>query len=326
MMSYWTPEMEYERRTDYKAHDYDSEDYKHYVLGQHGVPTYSIFDRVRFKQEDYEVHLETLNQHMFEATRRFDPNPEEYQETPPYHINEVFTCPEVPIEGGVRARVGLGYDVGYSPDPAVFFIMYQDPKTGLWRNLSRYVLQRVEYALQREALVFLDSVYNFDFIGIDMGGPGKPQYQDLSGELNQYKEHNFKDRIFPVEFGSFVAVAKTLEIDSSGNKVEVIKKANMKAVAVETTSRWVHEHRFSFSSDDDDLMSELERTKFTRSQSGEPVYRTTDDHQFAAMMCAILAYEANFGVPLITKKEEVKPRLISAKFLNSEEGVFYGSN
>jgi hypothetical protein len=169
-------------------------------------------------------------------------------------------------------------------------------------------MQRVEYALQREVLTWLDRIYQFDFIGIDMGGPGKVQYQDLAGDLTQYEKYNYLQRLYPVEFGSFMTVA----VDEEGNE----KKEQMKKHSVETLSRWVQQDRsFIFSKDDDNLMSELERTKFRRTVTGEPVYFTDDDHQMAAMMCAIMAYENTYGVPVVKLKEDIQIKLVSAKWL-----------
>jgi len=314
IMSWWTPEMEMKKRREYHAVQEDSEDYKHYVLGQHGVPTFSVFDRVRMLREDFETERLVLTQHMLDGTKRPD-----LDGTVRYHINEVLLCPPLPMEFGQTPRVGLGYDVGYSPDPAVFFVMYEDIKTGKWRCLVRYVLQRIEYALQREALAYLDRVYNFSFMGIDMGGPGKVQYQDLAGDYSDFPEHKFMDRLYPVEFGGFMLVAAQ---DSEGEFVE--KKDNVKRVAVETVSRWVHEHRFAFSSEDNNLMEELERTKFTRTNSGEPIYRTEDDHQFAAMMCAVMAYEHKYGPPINLNRPEPVKKLIAARWLDSVSGKLLG--
>lgn len=306
-MSWWTPEVEYERRKEYKALQEDSEDYKHYVLGQHGAPTYAVFDRLRFSQEPSEVTLSIITQKMFDTSQK--PDEKGVME---YHLEEVITpTPPLPLVNGIKPKVGIGYDVGYNPDPAVFFVMYQGAD-GRWRNLARYVLQRVEYALQRMSFAYLDSIYNFDFLGIDMGGPGKVQYQDLAGQLTEYSDFHYSERLYPMEFGSYIVVAAK---DEKGEMIE--KKDQAKRVAVETTSRWVHEGKFVFAKDDDNLMSELERTKFTRTITGEPVYRTEDDHQFAAMMCAIMAYEHKFGPPIIIKNEYV-PKLISAKWLNTE--------
>lgn len=307
-MSWWSPELEYKRRREYGAVQEDSEDYKHYVLGQHGVPTYAVFDRARFRKEPYEVTRIVLTQAMFESTRRISPNGLES-----YNIHEVVVCPPIPTKLGIKAKVGVGYDVGYSPDPAVFFVMYQDLDTGFWRNLLRVVLQRVEYSLQRETLLWLDTAYNFDFIGIDMGGPGKVVYQELTTDLAEevYKQRQFAKRIYPVEFGGRMTVA----IQDENNEL-VEKKDNVKRVAVETVSRWVHEHRFAFGMEDNNLMEELERTKFMRSSSGEPIYKTLDDHQFSAMMCAIMAYENKFGVPLSLPRMELRPRLLSARWLD----------
>jgi hypothetical protein len=315
-MSWWTIELEYKKRKEYHAIQEDSEDYKHYVLGQHGVPTYSVFDRVRFLVEPYDTERLVLTQQMFDSTKRPDEDG-----TVRYHINEAILCPPLPMDYGQTPRVGVGYDVGYSPDPAVFFVMYQDVRSGKWRNLVRYVLQRVEYALQRETLAYLDTVYGFSFLGIDMGGPGKVQYQDLTSELSEYQSrYHFSERLFPVEFGGFMVVAAQ---DDEGEIIE--KRDNVKRVAVETVSRWVHEHRYSFSAEDDNMMAELERTKFTRTISGEPVYRTDDDHQFAAMMCAIMAYEHKYGEPVLPQRLEPVTKLVSARFMDTLSGKLIGA-
>lgn len=302
-MSWWTPEMEFEKRIEYHALQEDSEDYKHYVLGQHGVPSFSVFDRNRFVREDYESLKLVYTQQLFEKVRRVD-----MDGINRYHIEELVQCPPVPIELGYQPRIGLGYDVGFSPDPAVFFVLYEH-HTGSWRNLVRIVLQRVEYPIQREVLAWLDRVYQFDFIGIDMGGPGKVQYQDLAGELTDYAAYKFKERLFPVEFGGYITVA----IAEDGTE----KKDQTKRVAVETLSRWVHEGRYAFAKGDNDLMEELERTKFTRTMTGDPVYKTDNDHQFAAFMCAIMAYEHKFGPPVVVERQPIQVKLMSARWFDA---------
>lgn len=302
LMSWWTPEMEYEKRILYHAtQGEDTEDYKHYVLGLHGVPAFSVFDRNRFKRIDYETHKLVYTQAQIEKWKRIDDKGDVK-----YDIENLIVCPQLPLH--LRdARVGLGYDVGFSPDPAVFFILYEHA-VGEWRNLARIILERVEYPIQRQILAWLDTVYHFNFIGIDMGGPGKVQYQDLTGETNQYKTHKFIERLHPVEFGGYKVVA----ILEDGTE----KKDQVKRVAVETLSRWVHEDRFYFSSKDVDLMEELERTKFTRTITGEPVYRTDNDHQMAAFMCAIEAYENLYGTPVQFSKQPIKVKLLAAHWFN----------
>lgn len=302
MMSWWTPELELNKRREYHAILEDSEDYKHYVLGQHGMPSYSVFDRARMLREDYPLEKVVLTQHMFDGCKRLDPDGVER-----YHVEELVQCPSLPTDFGYRPLVGIGYDVGFSPDPTCFYVMYQE-KNQTWRNITRIVLQRVEYALQRELFAWLDKVYHFDFLGIDMGGPGKVQYQDLTSELSPYTAFKFKERIYPVEFGGYLTVA----IDEQG----VEKKDQTKRVAVETTSRWVHEHRLSFSTRDENMMEELERTKFTRTITGEPVYRTDDDHQMAALMCAIMAYEHRYGPPVVVQRGPISVKLMSARWMD----------
>jgi hypothetical protein len=307
MMSWWTPEMEHARRVFYKAVQEDSEDYKHFVLGQHGAPSFTVFDRNRFALVDYDPIKEIYTQNTFDRVKK------EKDGIVSYPLQDVIVCPPVPSEPWVPTRIGLGYDPGFSPDPAVFMILYRNPKTMAWRPLVRYVLQRVEYGIQREVMLYLDKVYNFDFMGIDMGGIGKVQYQDMTGEMSppEYKERNFKDRIHPVEFGGTTVVA----IDENGDEVKDLTKR----VAVEMLSRWVYEKQLEFSRTDDDLMTELERTKFTRTITGGAVYKTEDDHQMAALMTALMAYEENFGVPIA--KPEPNIRLLSARWLDLEAGV-----
>lgn len=322
MMSNWTLEMELQAKRKYHSMQELSEDYKHYILGEHGVPVLSIFDRVRFAKADYTSEIRVYTQEMFEKAKIIKDGQVEYE------VHKVLSdIPLMPNDYGQKPQMGLGYDVGFRPDPAVFFVMYKDINTGKWRNLVRLILKGVEYSLQREVLLFLDQTYGwFEFIGMDMGGPGKVQYQDLTGELSksEYKERKFYDRIYPVEFGGMMVVSKN--INDLGEEVEM--KNQTKRVAVDTLSRWVHEHQYNFAIEDDDLMAELERTKVTRSSTGEPVYKTDDDHQMAAMMCAIMAYENKFGTPLLGPKVNLKPELTigSLGWLDSKTGSFYARN
>lgn len=305
-MTWWNPELELEMRKEYHAIHENSEDYKHYVLGQHGVPAFSVFDRNRFVKDDHESMRLVYTQQMFDRVTR-----NEFEDGKPVeriHIEEVVHTPPLPFTVGFSPRVGLGYDVGFSPDPTVFFIMYET-NTGGWKCLARIVLERVEYPIQREVLAWLDRIYSFSFMGIDMGGPGKVQYQDLTGQLNHFKSFKFKERLHPVEFGGYMTVAIGADDEE--------KKDQTKKVAVETLSRWVHDGRFIFSKEDTNLMDELERTKFTRTITGEPVYRTDNDHQMAAMMCALLAYENKFGPAVVMDRVPINVKLVPANWLNT---------
>ncbi len=304
MMSFWTPERDFRAREDYHARFEDSEDYKHFVLGQHGVPAFNVFDRNRFVREDFNTEKFSYTQTMIEKTRRVDVTTGEEK----YHIEELIQCPNLPLNIK-NPRIGLGYDVGFSPDPAVFFILYEYA-AGEWRCLVRIVLERVEYPIQRQILAWLDTVYHFNFIGIDMGGPGKVQYQDLTNDLSEYQKFRYKERLFPVEFGGYMVVA----IDEEGEEV----KDQVKRVSVESLSRWIHEGRFHFAAKDTYLMEELERTKFTRTITGEPVYRTENDHQMAAFMCAIQAYENMYGVPVVFNREPIVVKLMSAHWMGRD--------
>ncbi len=305
MMSWWNPDRELKVRADYRAVYEDSEDYKHYVLGQHGVPAFNVFDRSRFAKANYESVKLVYTQNQIDKSKRSDPITGDIK----YHIEEVIQCPPIPFDVKEKTpRIGVGYDVGFSPDPAVFFIMYEHD-TAEWRCLARIVLERVEYPIQRQILAWLDTVYHFNFLGIDMGGVGKVQYQDLTAETSEFKQHRFEKRLHPVDFGGYRVVA-IAEDD------EEIKEQG-KRVLVETLSRWIHEDRFYFSEKDSDLMEELERTKATRTITGETVYKTENDHQMAAMMCAIDAYENLYGTPVVIKHEPIKAKLLAPHWLGA---------
>lgn len=301
MMSFWTPELEFKARQKYRALQEDTEDYKHYVLGQHGIPAFNVFDRAHFIKEDFETAKEIYTQSSFERVMTFGP-----EGKIDYHVEDVIQCPPLPYNLK-NPRIGCGYDVGYRPDPAVFFIMYEHGP-GEWRNLVRVVLEGVEYPIQRYVLAWLDKVYKFNFVGIDMGGPGKVQYQDLTGDSSEFRAYNYKTRLFPLEFGGYRVVA----IDENNEEV----KDQIKRVAVENLSRWVHEGRFHFSKNDTDLMEELERTKFTRTITGEPVYRTENDHQMAAFMCAIEAFENHYGTPVSALIRPLEIKLLPAQWFS----------
>lgn len=299
MMSWWTPEREFKVRSDYHAVHEDSEDYKHYVLGQHGAPAFNVFDRNRFVKDDYKTEKFVYTQTQFERVKR-----EDRDGNIKYHIEELIQLPNLPLNLR-EPRIGLGYDVGFT-EPTVFFVMYEHD-IAEWRCLVRIVLEKVEYPIQRQVLAWLDTVYRFNFMGIDMGGVGKVQYQDLTAENSEYKQHRFEKRLHPVEFGGYRVVA----ISEDDEEV----KDQGKRVMVENLSRWVHEGRYRFANSDTDLMEELERTKFTRTITGEPVYRTDNDHQMSAFMCAIDAYENLYGNPIIMQREPIKVKLVPAHWL-----------
>src|SRR6185369_17461273 len=110
--SWWTPELELQRKQEYDSVGIITEEYKHFVLGEHGVPTFSLFDRLRFRTEDYKYYRDVKGQDHFVRNGAILP------------INEVIDTPLLPIfpMNSNKILVGLGWDVGYSPDPTVFFI------------------------------------------------------------------------------------------------------------------------------------------------------------------------------------------------------------
>jgi intein/homing endonuclease len=249
----------------------DSEDYIHLVLGQHGRPVFSLFDRGAMQISNYPVYKLDLD-----GTKLFD-NLAEY-------INRLSVFPGMPDK---NMKVIFGIDLGYT-EPTAIVILYLD-SLGRLRFHGRIKMTKVNYFVQEKLIDWLDTKFNPIVIAVDEGSAGKAVIPRLQ-EHEDFLHKNYKKRLIPVNFSS----QTVLGVDSDGNEI----KSKTKPFAVSILQDYANNHKIIFSSTDLELVTELERMTYSKTQSGEIVYRTLterggkkgEDHFTSALLCGVLGY------------------------------------
>jgi len=248
----------------------ESEDFVHYVLGQHGKPVFALFDRALLKIGDYPVYKVIIDgiktEDLGEMLLKLDALPS----APDDHYGIVF-----------------GVDLGYT-EPTAISIMYVDSKDRL-KFHARIRLNKVSYPMQEKLLDHLDSRFKPIIIGIDRGNIGIPFIQNLQ-EHTDYIHKNYRERLYPIEFSSWVSLG--LNQDGEENKVKA------KPFFVSILQEMSNNHRVIYSSTDMDMIVELERMTYTRNPSGDIVYKTLtdrggkrgDDHFTSSVLCGVGAF------------------------------------
>ena len=152
-----------------------SSGYIHRVLGQHGKPTYGVFDA-----DAYATCVDAslaLNEIRLEE-------------------GEDFQAPgDIP-----KGEYYLGCDLGYARDPSEFVVYHADGP--YLHHVLRVHLEGVNYARQEEILIELDCAYDFAGVGIDCGNAGRA----VAHRLMQQSE-DWCDKIRAYEFGSKIDLA-----------------------------------------------------------------------------------------------------------------------
>lgn len=248
----------------------DTEDFTHYVLGQHGKPVFALFDRTLLRIETYPVFQ--LN---IDGLRTED-------------FSEIYTKIQA-FPGLPDNQYGIlfGVDLGYT-EPTAIIIMYVDGKDRL-RFHGRIRLTKVSYPVQEKIIDLLDTKYKPDLIGIDKGNAGISLIQNLQ-EHTDYLHKDYKDRLFPVDFSAWVS----LGLNSDGEENRVKSKPFFVSVLQEKSNN----HQIVYSSTDPDLITELERMTYTKNQNGDITYKTLterggkrgEDHFTSALLCGVGAY------------------------------------
>jgi hypothetical protein len=264
----YTPEKEKENLEQYGGED--SEDYIHHVLGRHGSPTFAVFDRNLMLIKQYPVYKVKVDGTVVTDVSEI--------------YNKLSVLPK--IESKIDYTL-VGIDLGYT-EPTAIHILYSKEAQLFYH--ARIQLTKVAYPLQKKLIDFLDDKFGrFDIIGIDSGGPGKPFVQDLL-EADDFIHKDYKKRMFPIEFASQIV----LGLDADGNEI----KTKLKPFAVSLAQEYSNSHKIIYSSTDMEFVSELERTTYTKTPSGEVVYRTLtlrggekgEDHHTSALLCASVAH------------------------------------
>lgn len=248
----------------------DSEEYVHYVLGQHGKPVFALFDRNLMQIDTYPVFR--LNIDGIKT--------EDYAEI----LTKINAFPGIEEK---NYGIIFGVDMGYT-EPTAISILYLDGKDRL-RFHGRIQLNKVAYPTQEKILDVLDSKFNPLLWGVDAGNAGKNSIQTWQLHTD-YVHKNYKERIYPVDFSSWIV----LGINADGEE----SKVKLKPFFVSLLQEMTNNHRVVFSSTDTDMIVELERMTYSKNPNGDISYKTLterggkrgEDHFTSALLCGVGAY------------------------------------
>lgn len=247
----------------------DSEEYVHYVLGQHGRPVFALFDRNLMKIESYPVYRLDIDGLKTDNLAEM--------------ITKIETFPTIPDNYGIL----FGIDMGYT-EPTAISIMYVDGKDRI-KFHGRIKLTKVAYPLQEKIIDLLDTRYKPSLIAVDAGNAGLNSIQTWQ-EHNDYAHKNYRQRIYPVNFSSWLVLG--VNQDGEENKVK------LKPFFVSVLQEMTNNHRIIYSSTDTEMVTELERMTYTKNPNGEIAYKTLterggkrgEDHFTSALLCGVGAY------------------------------------
>jgi hypothetical protein len=249
----------------------DSDDFTHLWKAQHGKPVFALFDRTSFSIGSDPVYKLILNGLQLED-----------------NLNEIVSritvFPPIPNKSD---KVILGVDLGYT-EPTAIIILYLE-NSGRLRFHGRIRLDKVSYPVQKSFIDALDTKYNPIIIGVDAGGVGKPVVMDLL-EHQDFMHKNYSKRVVPIDFSTSLVIG----IDGNGEEI----KSKTKPFATSVLQDYANNHKLVFSHTDLELVTELERMTYTKTPTGDIVYRTVtnkggkrgEDHFTSALLCAVLAY------------------------------------
>jgi hypothetical protein len=263
----------------------ESDDYLHYVLGIHGKPVFSLFDRSTMLVEDYPVYKLALE------GMQLNDNLNAYME-------KLYGFPGLPEK---RTKCILGIDLGYT-EPTAIIILYLD-QYGRLKFHGRIQLTKVSYPVQEKFINMLDTKFSPLIIGMDKGNAGMSVFQHLNEDV-EYSKKEYKKRLIPIDFSSSIS----LGFDSDGNEI----KSKAKPFTVSVLQDYTNNHKLVFTAKDLEMISELERMTYSKTTTGDIIYRTFSirggkegsDHFTSALLCGIGAYY--LSTEYIQVKEERK--------------------
>jgi hypothetical protein len=273
----------------------DSEEYAHAVLGEHGSPIFSVFDRRLFEFESYPTYKLNIN------GIKLGKDINKYYE-------KISLIPSLPKS---TFGVLVGVDLGYTDPTAI--VIFAIGSNNRMRIHARVQLDKVSYNIQDKIIDMIDTKFKPGLIGIDEGSSGKAVVHRMM-ESTDYSHKDYHKRITPINFGASIVIGT----DADGEEI----KSKIKPLSVSVLQDYSNSHRIVYSSTDPDLISELERMTFTKNATtGDIVYKTLtpkggqrgEDHFTAAMLCAVLAYYLE-NESIFARSR--KPKLFKARWYN----------
>lgn len=130
----------------------DSDEFQQLILGKHGTAALSVIHRDQITQKPYDFYTYRYSNSDIDKGIKFS------------QVLERKEFSNIPI-------IVAAIDTGFT-DPTIISILgFVDNKR--WRYLARYKIQRVPFPIQEEIIDWLDDVYKFDQIAIDIGAGGR---------------------------------------------------------------------------------------------------------------------------------------------------------
>jgi len=249
----------------------DTEDYLHLVLGQHGKPVFSLFDRVLMQITNDPVYYMEID------GMKFQENISEY-------LNRLAAFPGIPDK---NLRVIFGLDIGYT-EPTAIVINYLDHQNIIHFH-GRIRMNKVSYPIQEKLIDYLDTRFDPILLGIDKGNTGMGVIHHMMQDVAYYTK-NYVKRVIPIDYSSDII----LGLDQDGKEIKV----DTKVFAVQVLQDMSNNHKLVYSHKDLEMITELERMTYSKTPAGNIVYKTLtmrggqrgEDHFTSALMSGILAY------------------------------------
>lgn len=243
----------------------NADDYQRLVLGRHGAAAQQVLSPESIKRQSFDFF-----------SYRYSSNNKVKGETYQYALDR----PKLPE--GLEA-VYACCDFGYV-DPTVINIIGKD-KRGVWRTYVRYRLHRIQFPEQEMIIDWLDDVYHFTLLGMDIGagGNGASILQGLSTR-EQYKHKRYEKRILGFNNSEAIVIGKD---ENTGHDI----KKDSKAVGTEELVKRIESGDIVFSELDAEGTAELERISKQKSIGGVDRYfimsdsgrgKSNSDHIYAA--------------------------------------------
>lgn len=250
----------------------DSDDFGRFIFGRHGKPVTALFDRSTMTISDYPVYKLKIDG-------------KETKENLSRALERLSVIPSLPNK---KYECFFGVDLGFN-DPTAIYILYFDDY-GTVKFHAKIEFDHVTFPIQERLLDYLDTKYNPLFIGIDRGSGGQGiSFTQHFFEDKDYQHKDYIKRMIPITFNESIS----LGIGPDGKELT----SKVKPYSVEILQSMVTQSKIIFTSTDLETITELERMTYTKTPSGDIVYRTLtegggkqgSDHYTAALLCAVMA-------------------------------------
>lgn len=260
----------------------ESQEYKHQVKGEHGLPTFSTWDLDAIEK----------NINPNRATKIFDIYKRDLEQI---DFKQIIVIPPRPLDA---EKVLMGIDVGYvTPTVIIPFALIKKK----WRQLCRINLTQLIYDTQAAVIDYIASELQAEGFGIDTtGAEGRAVVQKLNNPESIYKTKGYSKRIIDVIFSSNITTGyernpETGEIIFDG-ALPKERKEDVKSFATLFLQQMFEREEFDLMPDE---RSFIEFSSEVQSKVGnKTVYKTNEtDHIISAFRCFGIALFKQKGLP-----------------------------